>query len=97
MTNLGEVLDLEVPCVSMTTLPWGTCVLVRGGSRDVVVPKWAISEACIKAMFSPRNQDTFQIIVRTVKEMCHQKKIPLVERPDIIMYASVLGFIATYE
>jgi len=83
-----------IPRIEVQALFWGRSVIVREGVLGVAVPKWLIAKARLACVYLPRNPDTFQVVVRKVKEEVLRSDIPLTDQPDAVMYASALGFVA---
>jgi len=61
----------------LLVLPWGPSVLVKVGVRDLVIPKWVVAEARLACLYVPRNKDTFQLVVRKLKEVVRRKDVPI--------------------
>lgn len=58
-------------------LPWGNRVLVKAGTEEVEIPKWVVAEAQLACIYLPRNKDTFQLVVRKIKEIVKRKGVPI--------------------
>jgi len=97
----GTVAFDEVPVKGVVSLlnckilPWGRVVVVREGSRDVEIPKRVVAHARMSSLLLPRNPETLQATARKVKEfVLRDDAIPLVDKPDIILFGTMLGFVA---
>jgi len=78
--------------------PWGGSVVVATGSHRYVVPKRLVAHARMACLLQPRTPDTFQLVVRKVKEfVVRENTIAHSERPECVILASTLGFVADLE
>lgn len=104
-TVYAESMEVESNCcgtlggVSLKRLaPWGGSVVVATESYRYVVPKRLVAHARMACLLQPRTPDTFQLVVRKVKEfVTRENTVPYVDRPECIILASTLGFVADLE
>lgn len=77
IADLGESMKVSALSTRLLVMPWGSSVLVKVGTRDLIIPKWLVAEARLACLFAPRNKDTFQLVVRKLKEIVRRKDVPI--------------------